>query len=223
MLARLIAEFIGTFALIFIGAGAICADALSGGKLGITGIALAHGLTIMTMVYAFGHISGGHFNPAVTAGMLVTRRISLKDAIGYWFAQLLGAAKAGYLLSWMHSELVKVSPYIGTPTVNPATTTFWGAVLIEAILTFLLVTVIYGIAVDGRSPKAATGLAIGFTITLDIFMGGWLTGAAMNPARAFGPALASGYWNNHLVYWIGPLAGGVSAGWLYETFLLKKS
>ena len=224
MLATLAAEFLGTFTLIFIGAGAICADALSGGKIGIVGIALAHGLAIMTGVYAYGHISGAHFNPAVTASMWVTRKIDSMKAIGYWVAQLLGASAAGFLLAQLHRELIGVAPYLGTPDINPAVITVAGAIVVEAVLTFFLVSVIWGMAVDSRvAQRGAIGLAIGLTITLDILMGGYLTGAAMNPARAFGTAIASGHWANHIVYWVGPLLGGMAAGLLYNNVLLKKN
>ncbi len=215
-----LAEFIGTFALIFIGAGAVCADAATGGKLGVTGVALAHGLTILAMVYAYGHISGGQFNPAVTAAMVATRRLAPVTAIGYWAAQLSGAAVAGWLLRGGVSQFVHSAPFLGACDVT--NTTVAGGILIEAILTFLLVSVVWGAAVDPRSAKPSAGLAIGLTVTLDILMGGYSTGAAMNPARAFGPALATGHWSHHAVYWIGPLVGGVVAGLLYEHLLLEK-
>ena len=223
MLAPFVAEFLGTFTLIFIGAGAICADALSGGKIGIIGIALAHGLAIMTGVYAYGHISGAHYNPAVTASMWVTGKMKSAKAIGYWISQLLGGSAAGFLLARLHGELIGVAPYLGTPDINPAVISVVGAVVVEAVLTFFLVSVIWGMGVDPRvNQRGAIGLAIGLTITLDILMGGWLTGAAMNPARAFGTAIASGHWANHLVYWVGPLLGGVVAGLVYNNIPIEQ-
>lgn len=221
MMAGLIAEFIGTFALILIGAGSICADVLSGGKVGITGIAFAHGLTIMVMIYAFGHISGAHFNPAVTIPMWLTKRIETQRALGYIAAQLLGAAFAGFLLSRFHPEFISAPPYLGSCDLT--LTTPIGGIVMEAILTFFLVTVIWGMAVDPRSPKPPAGIAIGLTITMGILMGGFSTGAALNPARAFGPAVASCHFAHHYVYWIGPILGGSAAGLLYENFFLKKS
>ena len=220
-MARYLAEFIGTFALIFIGAGAVCADALTGGKLGITGVALAHGLTIMVMVYAFGHISGGHFNPAVTIPMWLTKRVTFLQAAGYLAAQLAGASMAGVLLANLFPQVIHVPPHLGACALSSMTVA--NGILIEAILTFFLVTVIWGAAVDPRSPKSAVGLAIGLTVTMDILMGGHATGAAMNPARAFGPALASGFWMGHSIYWIGPLLGGIVAGLLYENMFLSKT
>ena len=217
-----LAEFIGTFALIFIGAGSVCADTLSGGKLGITGIAFAHGLTIMAMVYAFGHISGGHFNPAVTLPMMLTKRLSLRTGISTIGAQLVGSTLAACCLGWLFARLVTSPPYLGACVLAQEVSVL-GGTFIEAILTFFLVSVVWAMAVDPRSPKAPAGLAIGLTVTLDILMGGYATGAAMNPARALGPALASGQFANHLVYWIGPLIGGVLAGFLYEYVFLKKT
>ena len=206
--------------MILVGAGSVCADVLSGGKLGITGIALAHGLTIMVMVYAYGHISGAHFNPAVTVPMWLTRRLALRKAVGYVVAQLAGASLAALCLRRLAGSLAQVPPYLGACDLT--NTTVLAGIALEAILTFFLVSVIWGMAVDPRSPKPPAGLAIGFTITLDILMGGYFTGAAMNPARAFGPALATGHWTHHAVYWIGPLVGGCAAGFLYETVFLNK-
>jgi MIP family channel proteins len=220
MIAPAAAEFIGTFALILLGAGSACANAISGGALGVTGIALAHGLTIMVMAYSLGHVSGGHFNPAVTVPMLITKRIEPGKAVLYIAAQLAGAAAAGLLLGKLHPELVGEAPFLGA--CDLFNTSFAGGVAIEAVLTFFLVTVIWGLAVDPRSPKPAVGLAIGLTITACILMGGPSTGASLNPARAFGPALAANHWANHLVYWIGPILGGSAAGLLYENVFLKK-
>ena len=220
-MANELAEFLGTFALILIGAGSICADVLSGGKLGITGIALAHGLTIMVMVYALGHQSGGHFNPAVTAAMWLNRRIQPLRALRYVAAQLAGAAAAAFLLRWIHPDLTHMPPYLGACRLTEVTVAV--GIVIEAVLTLFLALAIWGTAIDPRSPKAAAGLAIGLTITLDVLMGGYSTGAAMNPARAFGPALAIGQWQHHLVYWLGPLIGACAGGLLYERiFLVKK-
>ncbi len=215
-----VAEAIGTFALIFIGVGAIYnLGAIPGGLLGI---ALAHGLTIAVMVSATAGISGGHLNPAVTFGLLVGGKISLKDSIAYWIAQLAGATAAGFLcVSLLGTAAVAGgTPDISTTLLNVPVVSTLQAIIIEAVLTFFLVFVVYGSAVDARAPKIG-GLAIGLTVALDILFGGPLTGAAMNPARTFGPALASGHWNNHLVYWIGPMLGGLMAGLVYGRFLIR--
>ena len=215
-----VAEAIGTFALIFIGVGAIYnLGAIPGGLLGI---ALAHGLTIAVMVSATAGISGGHLNPAVTFGLLVGGKISLKDSIAYWIAQLAGATAAGFLcVSLLGTAAVAGgTPDISTTLLSVPVVSTLQAIIIEAVLTFFLVFVVYGSAVDARAPKIG-GLAIGLTVALDILFGGPLTGAAMNPARTFGPALASGHWNNHLVYWIGPMLGGLMAGLIYGRFLIR--
>ena len=215
-----VAEAIGTFALIFIGVGAIYnLGAIPGGLLGI---ALAHGLTIAVMVSATAGISGGHLNPAVTFGLLVGGKISLKDSIAYWIAQLAGATAAGFLcVSLLGTAAVAGgTPDISTTLLSVPVVSTLQAIIIEAVLTFFLVFVVYGSAVDARAPKIG-GLAIGLTVALDILFGGPLTGAAMNPARTFGPALVSGHWNNHLVYWIGPMLGGLLAGLVYGRFLIR--
>ena len=211
-----VAEFIGTFTLIFIGVGAIYNNP------GLLGVALAHGLAIAVMVSATGGISGGHLNPAVTFGLLVGGKIDFPKAMAYWAAQLLGAVVAGFLLvGALRHQPIPASEIIanGTP-VLAANVSFNQGVAIEAVLTFFLVFVVYGSAVDARAPKIG-GLAIGLTVALDILFGGPLTGAAMNPARTFGPAVAGGQWANHLVYWIGPLLGGGLAGLIYGRFLIK--
>src|SRR5438093_1474121 len=222
LVKRCLAEFIGTFTLIFVGIGAIHhLGAVPGGLLGI---ALAHGLTIAVMVSATGGISGGHLNPAVTFGLMIAEKIDLKSTLAYWVAQLAGAVAAGYLLLFLLGSQPVLAARIlaeGTPDLN-ATVTVMQGILIEAVLTFFLVFVVFGSAVDSRAPKIG-GLAIGLTVALDILFGGPLTGAAMNPARTFGPALASGHWNNHLVYWVGPLLGGALAGLVYGRFLIKDS
>jgi aquaporin Z len=210
------AEAVGTFTLIFIGAGSIIANQLTGGKVGIVGIALAHGLAIATMVAATGHLSGGHLNPAVTWGFMVTRRLPVNVGITYILAQLVGASIGGLLLTAAYPEAARRAVSLGTPTLDPAVTAGVG-IVVEAILTFLLVFVIFGSAVDPRGHGAIAPLAIGLVITMDILAGGALTGAAMNPARAFGPALFSGMWASHLVYWVGPFLGGGLAAWTYQS------
>jgi aquaporin Z len=216
-----VAEFVGTFALIFIGAGAIIADEVTDGALGVTGIALAHGLAIATMVSALGAISGGHFNPAVTFGFLLTRRIAVDRAAIFLAAQLLGAIIAAALLKATTPVAAADAVELGTPVLATGVAPLTG-IAIELVLTFFLVTAVFGTAVDSRGPRLG-GFAIGLVITMDIFMGGPLTGAAMNPARAFGPALIQGLWDDQLVYWIGPLLGGGLAALVYEWALLPRA
>lgn len=210
-----LAELIGTFALIFMGAGSILADVMTGGKVGLTGIALAHGLAIATMVSATGHLSGGHLNPAVTAGVVVSGRLPVRSGIVYLVAQLAGASLAAFFLTASFPEAIRKAAMLGTPALAPGVSAGTG-IVVEAILTFFLVFAVFGTAIDGRGPKVG-GLFIGLVIVMDILAGGALTGAAMNPARAFGPALFAGAWSNQAVYWIGPLLGGVVAGWLYHS------
>jgi MIP family channel proteins len=214
-----LAETIGTFGLIFFGAGAIMQQQATQ-TVGTTGIAVAHGLAILIGVYAFGHISGGHFNPAVSFGMWVTRRMGLRKMLAYWIAQLLGASFAAGILSWVYQG-GPVDVHLGTPAIDPTIGPQMGFVL-EAIMTFFLVTTVFGTAVDSRAPSGFAGLAIGLSITASVLVGGALTGAALNPARAFGPALASHYWQDQWVYWVGPLAGGGVAAILYDRLFLAR-
>src|SRR5580693_9397405 len=225
---KLVAEFVGTFALIFFGVGSICADqyihASTNGQasLGLLGIALAHGLAIGIMVTSLGHISGGHFNPAVTIGFWVTRKLSTMDTLAFWVAQLAGAAVAAYILRLLPFD-VWSAVQLGTPSLASGISRTNGMIF-EGIMTFFLVFVVFATAVDPRGAfNKIAGFAIGLTITMGALFGGPFTGAALNPARAFGPALAANHWTNHLVYWIGPLAGGVAAGWLYDALFLPKT
>jgi MIP family channel proteins len=215
-----LAEMIGTFGLIFFGVGAVMQQQATQ-TVGTTGIAVAHGLAILIGVYAFGHISGGHFNPAVSFGMWMTRRMSLLKMISYWIAQLLGASLAAWVVCAAYQG-GPVDVHLGTPAIDPTIGPKTG-VLLEAIFTFFLVIVVFGTAVDPRAPAGFAGLAIGLTITADILMGGALTGGAVNPARAFGPALLSHYWQDQWVYWVGPLAGGGVAAILYDRFFLARA
>ncbi len=215
-----LSELVGSFSLIFIGAGAICTDRLTGGGLGLIGIALAHGLVLAILVSATMHISGAHINPAVTIGIWVGNKIQTGAASIYIFAQLLGAVLAGWCLLAVFPEDIWKPVNLGTPTLA-AETTFWGGIFLEALLTFFLVFVVYGTAVDPRGSGQIAGFAIGLVLTFDILVGGPLTGASMNPARTFGPALASGTWHGHLVYWIGPIIGAVIAAVLYTSCFLE--
>jgi len=216
-----LAEMIGTFGLCFIGAGAICTNAYTNGAVGLLGIAVAHGLVLSMMVTVTGYISGGHHNPAVTFAMMITKNISLRKGIGYIISQLVGASIAGFALRAVFAPQYWSAVHLGTPALNDGVP-FVNGVLIEAILTFFLVFVVFGVAVDSRRPKYLYGFAIGLTICFDILMGGPLTGASMNPARTFGPGLAAGYFENHLVYWIGPLLGAAVAGLVFQHLLMQK-
>jgi MIP family channel proteins len=219
-LKRAAAEFLGAFTLTFIGAGAIV-TATGIHDPSLIGVALAHGLAIAIMVSAFGHISGGHFNPAITLGFLVTRRIEPLLAVAYWAAQFAGAAFAALLVKVLLPRAAANAAHLGVPALGGGVSAGSGLVL-EAIFTFLLVIVVFATAVDPRGTfKSIAGLAIGLTITIDILFGGPLTGAAMNPSRAFGPQLVGGHWANGWVWYAGPALGGVVAALVYEYLYLR--
>ena len=211
--SALIAEFIGTFALCFIGILSIHAPG------GLVGIALAHGLAIGVMVSATMHTSGGHLNPAVTLGFIVTGKIKPQAGLAYILAQLAAAVFASLLVLACFPVDAKQVVINGTPHFDPHTLSPLMAVVVEAALTFFLVFSIWGTAADPRARNVG-GFAIGLTITLDILAGGPLTGASMNPARNFGPTLVGGaFWSQNWVYWIGPFLGAMLAATLYHLFL----
>jgi len=212
-LRALIAEFLGVFALCFVGIGAIAAT--RGGDLMV--VALAHGLAIGLSVVALGAISGGHFNPAVTFAMLITGRITPVGAAGYWVAQLLGGLVAAFFIGALYGGTAVAD---GTPTPG-ANHTAVQALMMEIFLTFFLVSVIFGSAVFNNFGFA--GLAIGLAVTMDILAGGAISGAAMNPARALGPASIGGEWTAHWVYWVGPLVGAGLAALLYDFLYNQKA
>jgi MIP family channel proteins len=221
---KLTAEFLGTFALVFFGAGSICADQFlhGAGSLGLFGIAVAHGLAIAIFYSAFAHVSGGHFNPAVTIGFWVTKRASTMEVILYWIAQLAGAIVAAFLLKALVPEDTWRAVALGTPTLVRDFSRL-SAMLLEGIATFLLVLVVFATAVDDRDiSQPIVGFCIGLTFSLGTMVAGPFTGAALNPARALGPALVSSHWASQGVYWVGPLAGGFLAALLYDSLFLKK-
>jgi MIP family channel proteins len=212
---RLGAEFLGTAWLVFGGCGsAVLAAAFPALGIGFTGVALAFGLTVLTMAYAVGHVSGGHFNPAVTFAVWLTGRIEPTRAGMYWIAQLIGAVAAAFAVRAVFPESAWEPVALGTPAVADGIS-IAGAIIVEAILTMVLVTAVFGTAIDPRAPKIG-GLAIGLAVAADIFMGGPLTGAAMNPARWFGPAVVSGTYTDWYVWWIGPLVGAAVIALVYR-------
>lgn len=213
----LLAELIGTFAFFFIGAGAIVTNYFTSGSVGLLGVALAHGLALAVMVSAFGSISGGHFNPAVTIGLWIAKKVNGYTVATYIVAQLIGGALAGFLLKAIFPEAAWLPVQLGTPALVTGVSVTSGLIL-EAAMTFFLMIAVLGTAVDSMAPKIG-GFGIGLTVAADILIGGPLTGAAMNPARVFGPGLAAGFWENHWVYWVGPIAGAALASWLYTRFV----
>jgi len=218
---KYVAEFIGTFALVFIAVGSNAVNHLLHGSLGLIGMAIATGVTVMVMIYALGHISGAHINPAVTIAMAATRRIGKTDCFVYIISHISGACAASIMLMQIFPSALS-SVNFGATSLGTNIAPEIG-ILIEAILTFLLVFVIYGSAVDSRSPPEMAGFAIGAFVLIAILFGGPLTGASMNPARSFGPAFIAGYWTDHLVYWIGPITGGIFAALLYDNVFINEN
>jgi MIP family channel proteins len=210
------AEFLGTFTLCFAGQGAIVMQQAAGTN-DLLVIAVAHGLALAVMISALGTWSGGHFNPAVTFGFWVTRRMSLTSAITYWVSQLLGAIAASFLLRAVVPGEPGAAVHFGVPMLSAGVSLGQGF-LLEFVMTFFLVTAVWGTAVDERGPKIG-GFGIGLTVCMDILFGGPLTGAAMNPARAFGAACASGVWTDHWLYWVAPMAGGAAAARIYKSLM----
>jgi len=217
-----VAEFLGTFYLCFAGIGAIlCNTPAVGGLSGLLGIALAHGLALSVAVNVFGGESGAHFNPAVTAGFVATVRIAPPLAAAYVIAQLLGATTAAAACRVIFPAEAVSAANLGIPL--PAAWATTGVVLLaEFIMTYLLMTSVFGTAVDerGRAVKIG-GFGIGLTVAFDILCGGAVTGASMNPARSFGPALVQMHWQWHWAYWLAPIAGACAAALVYENVLLK--
>jgi MIP family channel proteins len=219
--AIFVAEFIGTFILTFIGAGSILqSTAMGAGGFGLLGIALAHGLALSIAISATGAISGGHINPAVTIALFVGGKVRSGLVPVYIIAQCLGSFVGALLLKAIFPADIVAAAGLGTPA-PAAGVSFGMVVFVETILTFLLAFAVWGTAVDPRSPRIG-GFGIGLTVLIDILVGGPITGAAMNPARVLGPALAGGGWDAHAAYWIGPILGACIASLLYKQFLLEK-
>ena len=207
---RAAAEGFAAFALVFAGCGAIVADARYDGALGAVGIGLVFGLIIMAMIYATGHLSGAHINPAVTIAFTLTRHFALRDAAAYVTAQLAGAAAGAFLLLavWPEqpAELGATVPSVAAGS----------ALVYEAVMTAVLMFVIIAVATDTRAVGAAAAIAIGGTVGLDALFGGPVSGASMNPARSFGPAVAADVWQDFWIYVVGPVTGAVLGAFAYQ-------
>lgn len=220
---RYFAEFLGTFALIFIGAGSVCANynlMQSGSQgLGLLGIALAFGFAVTAVVYSLGYISGSHINPAVTVSMVVTNRMDAQTGFMYIVSQLAGSAFAAFLLKTLFPAALAIN--LGTCGLASGVTVIQG-IMMEVIITFILVFVVYATVIDKRATPMLAGLAIGLVVVFGVMVGGTVSGGSMNPAVVFGPALASKHFDNHFVWWIGPVAGGVLAGLVYENIFAEK-
>jgi MIP family channel proteins len=204
----LAAEFVGTFTLVFAGCGAIMVDADTG-ALGQVGVAIAFGLAIMVMIYAVGHVSGAHFNPAVTFAFALTRHFPRQRALAYWVAQLAGALAAALLLRASLGDIADVGAT--QPSGSERQSFLW-----ELVLTFFLMFVIMAVATDTRAVGEAAAIAIGGTVALDALVGGPVSGASMNPARSIGPALVSGELHALWLYIVAPLAGAALGAIAYQ-------
>ena len=217
MSRALVSEFVGTFILVFAGCGAVVASA------GLVGVALAFGIAVAVVVAATAHVSGAHINPAVTFSLLIAGKIKAGKAGAYVLVQLAGAALAALALRSLLPASSWQPVHLGATVLSPHVSPLAG-VGIEAILTFFLVFTIFGAAVDPRGPGVpAAAFAIGLVVTMDIIVGGGFTGGSMNPARSFGPALASGTWGDWWVYLVGPLVGGAIACVIYSKVFLRES
>lgn len=215
------AEFIGTFALVFIGGGTIITSPLLQVQAAVVNIAFAHGLILAILVSGTMAISGGHLNPAVTAGFFVTRRIEPMKAVVYWIAQFTGAIIAAYILKALYPANIVAITRLGGQSIS-ADINLLQAIALEAIATFFLVFTVFATAVDPRRPKVG-GFAIGLTVTAGILGIGPLTGGSMNPARSFGPAVVTHIFEGQTAYWVGPLLGGCVAALLYDKLFMPRA
>lgn len=221
---KYLAELLGTFALVFIGAGSVCANyylVKSGSPgFGLLGIAIAFGFVVVAVAYSLGYISGAHINPAVTISMVTTRRMKVGVGFMYIVSQVAGATLAGYMLKVLFPNAL-AGAFLGTCVLG-ADVTVTQAIVMETVITFLLVFVVYATVIDKRSTPALAGLAIGFVVLFGVMVGGAISGGSMNPARVFGPAMASGHFANHYVWWVGPILGGIAAGFTYDLLFAEK-
>ncbi len=216
---KVLAEVVGTFVFFFIGIGSIAAASSAGG-MGLVIVALAHGVALSITVSALGHISGAHFNPAVTISLLVTRKIGPVLALLYIIGQIAGGVLASLAVATVLPQETWQAFKLGTPSITGIT--FTQGIILEAILTFFLVIAIFGTVIDPRANRIG-GFGIGLAVFVDILMGGPFSGAVMNPARAVAPAIVSGNWNSdQIIYWIGPILGGVIGALIYSTLFLPK-
>jgi MIP family channel proteins len=209
--ASLLAEGIGTFGLVFAGCGAIMINTLSNGQITHVGVGLVFGLVVAAMIYATGHLSGAHLNPAVTLGFVLARHFPLRRLAGYWLAQLLGALAASGCLRLLLGDVAHLGATLPTGSGG-----VWQAFGFEVLLTFFLMFVIMAVATDTRAVGQAAALAIGATVGLEALFAGPISGASMNPVRSFAPAIVSGTWTDQWVYVTAPFLGAALAAFVYR-------
>jgi MIP family channel proteins len=219
-LRPLVAELIGTFFLVFCGVGAAVSELYRSGTVSFLGIAVANGIALAIGISATMNISGGHLNPAVTIGLWSVGRIVPVKATQYVVSQLAGGILAVLAIKMLYPEMAGQIAIYGAPRLATDVTATQG-ILIEAIMTFLLAFAVMGTVVDARAPKIG-GLGVGLIVVCDVLAGGQMTGAAMNPARAFAPMLVGGMWTGVAIYWVGPILGAIAAMQIYERMLIQK-
>ena len=211
---QLFAEFFGTFALVFVGCGAIIVNTTTGAITHL-GVAIAFGLVIMTMISVTGHISMAHFNPAVTFAFALTKHFPWQKLFPYWLSQLLGASLAAGLLKIIFGSIANLG---ATIPANTTVQSFW----IELLLTAILMFVILAVATDPKADGHLAAIMIGATVAMNALWAGPISGASMNPARSFGPALISGAWHAHWIYWLAPLIGASLGALAYSLIHSEK-
>ena len=216
----LTAEFVGMVLFVFLGASSIVMNGATGGALGLVGMAAVHGVGMAIIVSATMGISGGHINPAVTFALWIAQKVDARTAAAYVVVQLAGALLGAYLVSALLPGGSVRAALAGAPQLGPSITLLQG-IWIEAVLTFFLVSAVFGTAVSSDAPRIG-GFGIGLAIFVDALVGGHLTGAMMNPARALGPAIVGHALDGQAVYWIGPLVGAAVAALLWRTVLLPR-
>jgi MIP family channel proteins len=205
-----VAEAIGTFILVFIGTGAVVVNNVSQGAITHLGISIVFGAVVAALIYTLGHISGAHFNPAVTIAFWQSGFFPGQRVLPYILAQCVGAITASTLLRGVFGVVANLGATL------PRHNNWLQALLLETVLTFILMFVIFGSGLDRRAPIGFAGLAIGLTVAVEAAVMGPITGASMNPARSLAPALVAGLWQHHWVYWVAPIVGAVLAGWVYR-------
>ena len=219
---KLVSEFIGTFILVFTGCGAIVVESLTG-ALGHVGIALTFGFVITALIYTFGHISGAHFNPAVTISFTIMGEFDKKDMLKYILSQILGGIIAALFLALLFLEEAKSISELRYYGATLPRGSWYQSFGFEFILTFILMLVIYGSAIHGKAVKSFAGIAIGFTVGLEAMFAGPICGASMNPARSIAPALVSGNLESLWLYIIAPILGAIVAGVLFVKYIKCKN